>query len=316
MAVSRKMRNRLVLILTNCTNRKRGTIPHRLCARSLPKSTYKAVSTEWVKRLEETSLRYVADELYCGRAVTETLQAAQSLSAEVVFLSAGLGVVPQTERVPAYNLTSSPGLADSIGARLDEPYSPTQWWQELGRARGIRNALARIICDRAPALVLAALPASYLGMVGEELHNLPQKARRTLRIIGPRRAEEVSTELREQWLPYDWRLDNPETGFNGTTADFPHRALRHFAQMTDNSIALPAREHQRLVETALSQFTPYEQKQGAKVSDDEVLSVIQRLWNKCEGNRARVLRELRAHSGIACEQSRFRRLADQFEGKI
>jgi hypothetical protein len=153
-------------------------------------------------------------------------------------------------------------------------------------------------------------------MVGEELQRLQPQARQSLRIIGPRRVEDVPADLREHWLPYDWRLDNPDTGFNGTTADFPHRALRHFAEMPQNSIVLSARQHQRLVETALSQFTPYEQRQGAKASDEEVLVVIRRLWNKCDGNRSRVLRELRAHSGIACEQGRFRRLADRFEGKV
>jgi hypothetical protein len=310
------MRNRLAIILTNCTNRKRGSVPHRLSARSLPKATYKAVSGEWAKRLDESSERYVADELYCGRAVTETLHAAQTLSAEVVFLSAGLGVVPQSERVPAYNLTSSPGLPDSINGRLNEPYSPSQWWKELGSARGHRNALVRMIRDRAPTLILAALPASYLGMVGQDLENLPSEAKRTLRIIGPRRAEEVPEGLREYWLPYDWRLDSPETGFNGTTADFPHRALRHFAaEIPDNGLRLSARRHQEIVEKSLSRFTPYVQKRGVKASDEEVLVVIRRLWKKCDGNRSRVLRELRAHSGIACEQSRFRRLADRFEGQ-
>jgi hypothetical protein len=310
------MRNRLVLILTNCTNRKRGTIPRRLCARTLPRSTYKVVCAEWVKRLDEAPQHYVAEELYCGRAVTETLQAAQGLSAEVVFLSAGLGVVSQTDRVPAYNLTSSIGFPDSIKTRLNEPYSPMRWWRELSIARGTRNALARIVRDRDPDLVLAVLSASYLGMVGEELQRLQPQARQNLRIIGPRRAEEVPEGLREHWLPYDWRLDNPDTGFNGTTADFPHRALRHFAEMPQNGIALSARKHQRLVETALSRFAPYKHKQGAKASDEEVLVVIGSLWSKCDGNRARVLRELRAKSGIACEQGRFRRLADRFEGKI
>src|SRR5690349_1830707 len=102
------MPSRRVLILTNCTNRKRGSVPHALSARSLPKATYSRVSAEWAKRLDQATEHYVADKLYCGRAVTETLQAARIVSAEVVFVSAGLGVVPQTERVPAYNLTSSP----------------------------------------------------------------------------------------------------------------------------------------------------------------------------------------------------------------
>jgi hypothetical protein len=311
------MSNRHILILTNCTNRKRGPIPQQLLARSLPKATYEAVSAEWVRRLDAASQHYVADRLYCGRAVTETLQAAGALSAEVVFLSAGLGVVPQAGRVPAYNLTSTPGLPDSINGRLNEPYSAAQWWKELGIARGNPNALARIIRDREPVLVLAALPASYLGMVGKDLENLPPLLRRTLRIIGPRRTEEVPEGLRAHWLPYDWRLDSPETGFNGTTADFPHRALRHFVtEISDNVMGLSARQHQTLVENALSRFTPYAQRRGAKASDAEVLVVIRRLWHKCDGNRTRVLRELRAHSGLACEQGRFRRLADRFEGKL
>ena len=310
------MHNRRVLILTNCTNRKRGHVSHQLSARSLPKATYQQVSTEWASRLDAASQRFAADELYCGRAITETLQAADTLDAEVIFLSAGLGVVPQTEQVPAYNLTSSPGLPDSIGSRLSEPYSPSQWWQALHSARGARNALAHAIRDREPGLVLAVLPASYLGMVGVELAKLPEPTQARLRIIGPRRAEEVPDGLREHWLPYDWRLDSPKTGFNGTTADFPHRALRHFAtELPANGITFSVGQHQRLVEKALSPFKPYVPKRGVSASDAEVLVVIRRLWNKCDGNRARVLRELRAHSGLACEQSRFRRLADRFEGK-
>jgi hypothetical protein len=95
------MHHRRVLILTNCTNRKRGRVSRHLSARSLPKANYKVVSTEWANRIEAAPQRYAADELYCGRAVTETLQAAGTLAAEVTFLSAGLGVVLQTEQVPA-----------------------------------------------------------------------------------------------------------------------------------------------------------------------------------------------------------------------
>lgn len=311
------MHHRRVLILTNCTNRKRGHVSRQLFARSLPKATYEQVSTEWARRLDATAERYVADKLYCGRAVTETLQAAETLSAEVVFLSAGLGLVPQTEQVPAYNLTSSPGLPDSIGSRLNEPYSPSQWWQALQNARGARNALADTVADRDPALILAVLPASYLGMVDADLAGLPAPVRARLRIIGPRRAEEVPEGLRQHWLPYDWRLDSPKTGFNGTTADFPHRALRHFAtELPGGGVNFSFERHQKLVETALSPFKPYVPTRGAPASDEEVLGVIRRLWKQCNGNRSRVLRELRANSGIACEQSRFRRLADRFEGKL
>jgi hypothetical protein len=311
------MHNRRVLILTNCTNRKRGSIPVPLSAHSLPKATYKAVSDEWAKRLTEAREHYVAEKLYCGRAVTETLRAADALSAEVVFLSAGLGVVPQKEPVPAYNLTSSPGLRDSIGKRINEPYSSARWWRELNNARGKGDALARLIRQREPDLILAALPASYLAMVGEEFATLPDGLRKSLRIIGPRRAEEVPDHMRSYWLPYDWRLDNKKTGYNGTTADFPHRALRHFVtELSDKALGLTVERQQALVQDALSGFKPYVRKQGISVSDEEVLALIEDLWKKHNGNRAHMLSHLRHQTPFACEQSRFRRLANRYEEQL
>ena len=115
----------------------------------------------------------------------------------------------------------------------------------------------------------------------------------------------------------DVRLDSPQSGINGTTADFPHRALRHFAGLL---ASVPAnqkvQEHQVLVEQALRHLKPYVRTRGATASDEEVLAVISRLWKKCDGSRTRVLRELRAHSGVACEQSRFRKLADRYEAAL
>ena len=156
------------LILTNCTNRKRGVVSDRLQARSLPRATYLEVSREWVRRIEAAPRVSTADRVYCGRAVTETLNSARILSAEVAFLSAGLGVVRCDERVPVYNLTSSPGMPDSIDRRLTEPYSATLWWTALLQARKRIGAVARLIDGCGPALILVVLPASYLHMVHPE----------------------------------------------------------------------------------------------------------------------------------------------------
>lgn len=304
------------LIFTNCTNRKRGVVSDKLQARSLPKATYLEVSREWARRIEAAPGVSTAERLYCGRAVTETLSSARILSAEVVFLSAGLGAVRRDERVPAYNLTSSPGMPDSIDRRLTEPYSSTLWWRALLRARKRIGALAHLIDSCGPALILVVLPASYLHMVREEFEDLSPRIRRALRILGPRRPADVPERLRAHWLPYDARLDSPQSGFNGTTGDFPHRALRHFAtESSEGGLRRSLQEHHALVERSLGSFTPYVRRRGATASDKDVLAVIGRLWEKCGGNRTRVLRELRAHSGIACEQNRFRRLADRFEGK-
>src|SRR5207249_4788824 len=145
---------------------------------------------------------------------------------------------------------------------------------------------------------------------------LSPRIRRALRILGPRRPADMPERLRSHWLPYDNRLDCPQSGFNGTTSDFPHRAMRHFAtQLSEGGLHRSLQEHHALVERSLVSFAPYVRRRGASASDEDVLAVIEGLWEKCGGNRTRVLRELRAHSGVACEQSRFRRLANRFEGK-
>ena len=310
------MSNRHVLILTNCTNRKRGVASDALHARSLPKGTYLTVSTEWAERVHKAPKLVRAGELYCGRAVTETRQAAARASAEVFFLSAGLGIVEQQEFVPTYNLTSSPGGPDSIEQRLTEPYLPALWWRALSVARNTKRAIARLIQNRGPVLTLVAVPSGYLRMVSDELEALPSTAKVRLRILGPRRAEEVPDSLRDQWMPYDDRLDDPASGFNGTTADFPHRALHHFTyRILDGHAAGSARTHGASVEHSLERLTSYVRPRGVTASDEQVLALISELWMKCRGNRNRVLRELRSGLGVACEQGRFRRLADRFVGK-
>lgn len=304
------------LILTNCTNRKRGTVSSKLSAHSLPKGTYKEVSSEWVRRIQAAPKNAAAQRLYCGRAVTETLQAARTLNAQVAFVSAGLGIVRAEEAVPAYTLTASGHGADNIGSRLTESYSPARWWDALMRAQRETHALARVIEAQGPSLILVALPASYLQMVGEALTALSPRQRQSLRILGPRRAEEVPAALRSQWLPYDDRLDNPGSGFNGTTADFPHRALRHFVtHLPADRLRRPAAEHHEAVEGWIGALKPYVRPRGATATDEQVLAVIDGLWDRFAGHRTRILRQLRAHSGVACEQGRFRRLANLYEAR-
>jgi hypothetical protein len=278
--------------------------------------TYSKVSAEWAKRIDAAPKLTSAGDLYCGRAITETLRSARALAADVAFFSAGLGIVTREQCVPTYSLTSSLRNADSIDGRLTEPYSPSSWWRSLLKARKQEGVFTRLVEERRPALILLALAPGYLSMVREDLECVAPKFRSAMRILGPRRAEEVPEALRNQWLPYDDRLDSPSSGFNGTTADFPHRALRHFADRIFRLEGSQSIEvHRRLVEASLRELKPYVRTRGVTASDVQVLAAMKELWKKCAGNRSRVLRELRSHSGIACEQGRFRRLADRFEGE-
>jgi len=288
-----------------------------LRARTLPLGDLVATSEEWVSRLEDAKYQFVASHLYCGRAVTETLKAGEAVGAEVAFLSAGLGIVEQYQQVPSYSLAASPGYPDSVGNRITGTYDAAAWWVALAKAQGTGRPLARFIERRGSKLTLVAMPASYLVMVAQDLADLPAKTLRTVRIIGPRRREEIDPRLQDNWLPYDARLDSPKTGMNGTASDFPHRALRHFVlQVLPKHTNSSAESHAAAVEKALSKFKAYVRPRGQKSSDEAVVSAIVTMWKKHSGRRSSILRELRSELNIACEQSRFRKLADKVEAKL
>lgn len=311
------MRNAEITVLTNCTNRKRRPALPSLRARTLPTGDLVAASEEWVSRLGDAKYQFAACDLYCGRAVTETLQAGQAAGADVAFVSAGLGIVEQYQEVPAYSLTVSPGFPDSVCDRITGQYDAASWWKALTKAQRVERPLAQFIENRRSLLTLVAMPSSYLGMVAHELADLPPKSLRTVRIIGPRRREEIDERLRNNWLPYDARLDSPKTGMNGTASDFPHRALRHFVlNVLPKNKGGSSECHADAVEKALSKFKPYVRPRGQSTSDDDVISAIVTVWKKHSGRRSSILRELRSELNIACEQSRFRKLADEVEAKL
>jgi hypothetical protein len=288
-----------------------------LRARTLPRGDLVATSEEWASRLEDAKYQFVASHLYCGRAVTETLRAGEAVGAEVAFLSAGLGIVEQYQRVPSYSLAASPGYPDSVGDRITGTYDAASWWGALAKAQGIGRPLARFIERRGSSLTLVAMPTSYLRMVAQDLADLPAKTLRTVRIIGPRRRDEIDIRLQDNWLPYDARLDSPKTGMNGTASDFPHRALRHFVlNVLPKYTSGSAQCHTDAVESALSKFKAYVRPRGQNTSDEDVISAIVTVWKKHSGRRSSILRELRSELNIACEQSRFRKLADKVETKL
>jgi hypothetical protein len=307
-----------VIVLTNCTGRKRQPARAALRARSLHGGDLLRTSREWVSRLEDAQYQFVADQLYCGRAIRETLEACEALGgAETVFVSAGLSIVPQHQRIPSYSLTASPGHPDSISDRIKGSCDPASWWQALAKAKGSNRPLAEFIESRSAALVLVAMPATYLAMVAPEFADLSIKVLKTVRVMGPRRREEVHASLRACWLPYDARLDSPRTGVNGTASDFPHRALRHFAvRVLPNSWRGTRQSHADDVEKSLSRFKAYVRRRGQSASDEEIISEILALWTKHRGRRAGILRELRSKRNIACEQSRFRSLANRVAARF
>jgi hypothetical protein len=161
------------------------------------------------------------------------------------------------------------------------------------------------------------MPASYLKMTGAELDSLPSSILDRMRIIGPRHLADLPARIQSCWMPYDARLNSKSSEFRGTESDFPHRAVHHFVKKILGEFPEGnAVTHREAVIRALGKCRAPKRKRGISMPDQELLKVIRRMWIPFRGKRDAMLRDVRGVQNIACEQSRFKRLADQIKAEV
>lgn len=294
----------MTAILTACTQRKRVTHNPLLSARDLPCGTLSEVATAWSERLRTAEATGPARDLYAGRSFVEASKASNTARADLYIVSAGLGLVHRDDAVPSYNLTVSRGDADCVMPKLPDGCVEADWWAALGGA----EALVSMV-EAAPHVVVIGLPSPYLRMIAPALAKLSAEACRKIRITGGRFASELEPRLEVARLPYDDRLDGPESTLPGTKSDFAARAARHFIEnvlLKEPTAGIDI--HRGQVEAVMSTWTRPIAKVGARLSDAEIKSIVREHWARAEGRTTKLLRILRDELNIACEQKRFQGL--------
>jgi hypothetical protein len=301
----------MTLVITACTNRKRVAAPKALSASGLETGTLAQVSRAWIARLRAASPAVPARELYCGRSFSEALNAAEAVDADLAIVSAGLGLLTADTEVPSYGLTVSPRTKDSVLDRVSFPASPRDWWSRIARQSPFSENLEEHI-TASSGVVVVALPETYLDMIADDLADLADGARRRLRIVTGGPPERLHAKLRPWLMPYDERFDGPQSPLPGTRGDFASRAARHFAEtIVAAAPRATAKRHAEAVRNLLDQWAQPARPQRERKSDPELLSILRDLWDLGEGRTTRLLRLVRDQAGVACEQSRFSRLAHQ-----
>lgn len=298
----------MVVVLTSCTNRKSVTPREPLRAANLPSGTIRDVAAVWKRRSDSAGSRIEARRLYCGRGFREAESAAAEAGAGLFILSAGFGIVRGSAALPSYSLSIAPG-ADCILDRLTGSASAADWWNEgLGSVRA-DHRLAAVAGPSTP--VLLACGGTYLGMIAAEFEALPNEQKRAFRIFTRAPTRTVAAGLRDYLMPYDSRLDGPDSPLRGTLSDFAQRALRDFVR----SVLIEApgasiEDHRERVLSRLSGWRLVARVRGVSRSDEELVAIIRR--NRASGapTRSAMLRFLRDELGVACEQKRFQRLFD------
>ncbi|MBP8232463.1 hypothetical protein [Rhizorhabdus sp.] len=269
------------------------------------------VAEEWARRLASASDVYPASDLYGGRGFQEAILAADILDGDLLVASAGLGLVEAQAKIPAYACTILTDAKDSIVARMPRPFAATEWWGVLASVSPHHQGLAKII-RRSTGLICAALSDSYLDMLSADLEALPQGAVDRLRIFTRASLDKVAAGLRPFVMPYDDRLDGPDSSVRGTRGDFAGRALRHFAEhIATKGDQRSAAEHAGAVLAALRGWEMPPRFDRHRLDDAAILDVIRSRWEAERGSSTRLLRHLRDERGVACEQGRFAALARQ-----
>ncbi len=298
-----------MLVITNCSNRKRQPTVVGLHAASLPHVDQAKVAAEWVRRLAAANALSLVTDLYAGRGFHEAKLAARRLGAELLVASAGLGLVRESTSVPSYACTILANAPDSIADRVDGPFSAAAWWRRINQTSPFAVSLTASLASSS-GLVCAALSESYIGMVEADLIGLDDKARGRLRLFTAAPLGRIAPQLRAYVMPYDDRLDGAGSTIRGTRSDFAGRALHHFAQaIVVQGDRRSAAEHADEVSRAIQDWTAPIRVARMRHDNESLRALLHQHWEAAGGSSSRLLRLFRDQLHIACEQGRFAALA-------
>jgi len=299
----------VTLVITICTNRKRKPVPDSLHVSSLPKAEIADLASDWARCLADSPMRFQASEIYGGRGFQEAVAAAALLDARLMIVSAGLGLIFASERMPAYACTVLVDAEDSIGARALGGFNIRGWWKVLTDVSPFSRSLPEIASEQ-DGLICAALSDNYIDMIADDLVNLPEEIRGRLRLFTRAPLDRVVAPLRRFVMPYDDRLDGPDSPIRGTRSDFAGRAVRHFAGLVGAEAgSASASDHAEAITAAMAGWRLPPRVDRIRHDDAALLDLMRTHWEAENGSSSRLLRHFRDELGIACEQSRFAGLA-------
>ena len=298
-----------LIAITTCTDRKKFPVPYDLAASHLPPGPQSAITSTWRARVRSAGTVGPATEVYAGRSFKEAVFAAGVGRAEFRIISGGLGLVRGDERIPSYSLSLIRESSEFIGARVtDKPFDAVRWWSEIQHSTQTAP-LAELVHGDPTATTVIGISKVYLSLVAKDLMSLEDQDLDRLRLIGLGIGNACPARLQRCLLPYDDRLDGPDSPMRGTRTDFSSRAMRHFIESVFPGQQVGSLEnHKNAVNRLLGSWRRPKPVFRPSKTDEEIVDLIKKNWKAIEGKSSLGLRYLRHVENIACEQGRFRSL--------
>jgi hypothetical protein len=272
---------------------------------SLPTGELADVATAWCARIGGATSRYAAEDVYGGRGFQEAVAASELLDARLLIASAGVGLVEASTKIPPYACTIVADRGDSIGSRIAGGATPSDWWRALADRSPFSLSIAGVAAASA-GLICAALSDAYIALLGNDLIALPARDLQRLRLFTRAPVARVPEALQPFIMPYDNRLEGPDSPIKGTRSDFSGRALRHFAKYVhETGDTRSAEQHADAVSAVQDGWRSATRFERIRHDDDALKALIAKHWVAANGSSSRLLRIFRDELNIACEQGRF-----------
>ena len=291
-------------LVANCSARKSAKAAAELSSAALTSGIQDAVARQWMDKVAAARATAKASELYMGRGVKRMHQLADRFNVPLYIASAGLGLLTASEIVPSYDLSVSSGNPAAVQRRIIGGFVAQHWWAAVQQSKYARP-ISDLFRKHDRGLVLIAVSNAYVPLLVGDLSKLPNTQRDRLRLFGAADAK-YPADLRPFLMPYDARLD---LLVRGSKVDFAQRAAEHFllAAATEEAFPIQLDEQRKWVEVELSRVTVKAREKREAVDDVRIREIAKELAHQGL-SYTKALNTLRRQHGIACEQSRFRRL--------
>ena len=296
-----------ITIITGCVSQKESVPQYERCARSLVPGSMEGLAAQWTRRIADTGSVSLED-LYRGRGFSEVKRVVTLTNASLWIVSAGLGLRRSTDASRPYSLTVVRGYEDSIESKVEcGRFDGPEWWRLVNHGRS--HPIADLINAHQSSLVLVALSGPYLDLVSEDLEKITSLKKQSVRLFTKSSLLAIPECINVTRMPYDGRLDGPDSCIPGTGNDFAQRALRHFVEkILPLSSKGNLEEHKELVLEFWEGKSFPSKCSRIRLEDADVVALILENWKVVSGSSSKMLRLLRDEKQVACEERRFRRL--------
>lgn len=298
------------IVFTNCTKKKKIAPNHSTSLGNTKFSTQEELFADWIKRLSAATPQAQAEQMYKGRGPKEAQNVALCLQAKLYFISVGLGTVRSTDTIPSYDATLDASSKNGLRNIIDNSLNVSSWWRWIsGTSPFSRGSLESIFESTINDDVFIAAPSPYIKMIQSDLGALSDESRNRVYIFS-RDLGSLAPSTRQMCVPYDARLDSPDSRYRGTMSDFAQRAMRHFVEVVYRRQRMNREAMLGSVERELQRLKAPEATFRQKMNDKHMKEAINRELMNAETphSASSMLRHFRDNLLVACEQERFKRL--------